>query len=161
MRIEWDAESGRKISLALEKVQYQLEECEKSSVCVEEAMHEANPDGSDKRMRSIENQYETIMRRLREAINNASELNFAVRRMIDVFEETEEEAIYIVERLKTRATVIEEWNLKNSTVAGSFIEREMPNVFEMPEAIIAPEPRIGVVGLIPGWLEDLLNEFYL
>ncbi|MBQ8110572.1 MAG: hypothetical protein IJ124_10470 [Clostridia bacterium] len=158
MRIEWKEDNARAVAVSLERIQQELEQCLQQARQVEEALREADPDGSNKRIRKIDAKFEAAVGRLNRIAEDTAELESATNYMIRSFEDSESEVIRLLNNLDPGKGTQE----RTAEASAGFIPagRVIPHVVPpimFPRPRIAPVMRFSALGPTLGWLMRLLN----
>ena len=161
MRIEWKEESALVILRKLKSIQQTLEAGEQKSSLVRNALAEADPDGSNKRIKAIGEAFEATVVKLKRVIENVDEMTKATNRMINLFEDSERDAIRLLRSLEEgfRAGKMEPRHTGLGT-AYAIVDTVAQLPIELPEPVVMPAARVSAFGEAPDWLEALMNEYY-
>ena len=161
MRIEWRGDSAQVILAALEGIRRKMAECEQVSRQVRGALDEANPGSENKRLNAITAEYESVVNRLRDSMEDVEQLKAATGNMIQLFEDAEAEATRLLQGLDVGseteesgggATVYQGRSPRNERPAGR------PGV-RRPKPVIAPTGRMSALGPVPGWLAEQMERY--
>ena len=155
MRIAWSDESAQRITGSVNEMRRQLELCVHQSRTAFNALEEANPDGSNKRLKAIESQMERVVGKLRNAMDDAMEMERNMKRMTMLFEEAEAEARRQLEGMEIGGDA-ERTGGPTGIIPVRRVTIEIPIV--LPKPLIAPAPRINPIGPTPQWLIGLIQK---
>ena len=158
MRIVWKEDSAHAVASSLEQFLQEIEMCAQLSARVEEALKEADPDGSNRKLKAIRARFDAAALRLKRAAEDARGLQVATNHMIQAFEDCEGEVIHLLNGLDPGRAEEE----ASGRGAGDYgPDRREPRPADFPIAFprprIAPVMRFSALGPTMGWLIDRMN----
>ena len=155
MRIEWHEDSARAVASMLEQIQQEMEQCTCLSQQVEDALREADPDGTNKQLKAISNRFQMAMRRIKNLAEDAEKLKESTNYMITTFENVENDVIRLLNNL-TPGYGLEDEPGVFYTSSRPEEPGEIPPIL-FPKPYIAPTMRFSAMGSTMDWLDALMD----
>ena len=157
MRIEWHEDSAHAVARSLWQVQEALEEGRQMSSEVFQALNEADPDSSNRRLQVLRARFEAAVKKLSDLERESDELRGATEGMIQSFERSESEAVRTLRSLEAGTKQEEQGPAGiTATPAPRPVRPRQTPPMPLPRPRIAPVMRLNPMGPILEWLMALL-----
>ena len=125
---------------------------------VEDALREADPDGTNKRLKAIKARFEAAVGRIKRLTEEADRLKAATNHMILIFESSERDAIRLLNELDPgKGTEAQEGSAAGMIGQDRAVETAPELFMAFPKPRIAPAMRFSPLGQTMGWLEELMD----
>lgn len=158
MRIEWKEDSARAVVASLDQIRQETQQCMRQARQVEAALKEADPDRQSRRLKAMSARFEATMRRLDRAAEEVAQLEDATNQMIRAFEDSESEAVRLLNGLDPGWGTAEQEEVMAATHLSPWrVQAQVIPPIVLPRPRIAPRIRFSAMGPILSWLMALID----
>jgi hypothetical protein len=125
---------------------------------VEDALREADPDGTNKQLKKLGVRFQAAVSRMKRISEDAEQLEDATNYMIQAFENGENDVIRLINNLNPgRGTEDKLETIGGDYMPDRLIEPPIYPPITFPRPYIAPTMRFSALGPVMDWMEALMD----